>query len=295
MFLCNVFIYVHIVFSYMLYFIYIYLFFYLQYTGGGVIGVDKEYEAKLKSNASIKEKTLALYALLPEDEEGRKARTDIRDKIIELNYAFFGYVASHTFINNSSVTYEDKLQSALLHFCECWWWYKWAERYRTDLSFTVFFKPRIGEMIERELNEVKYSIRRSLCMEVGEQLGKHWGKVTYEDLSDPNLDLPIDKLNSLKAIFGSLYIADVEDHLLYIEAPAYQKSIYESKTDEYDSVEDFLINQMIELECKITDDMLIHFSDKYGLDIKELRDALPIAEEILYKRIKENLDLYSED
>lgn len=91
--------YMYILCSHICYISYIFIYFlFTIHSGGGVIGVDKEYEAKLKSNASIKEKTLALYALLPEDEEGRKARTDIRDKIIELNYAFFGYVASHTFI-----------------------------------------------------------------------------------------------------------------------------------------------------------------------------------------------------
>ena len=36
------------------------------------------------------------------------------DEIIELNYTFFGYVATHTYINNSSISYEDKFQSALL-------------------------------------------------------------------------------------------------------------------------------------------------------------------------------------
>ena len=106
---------------------------------------------------SVKEQTLALYAELPQDKILRQKRTDIRDKIIELNYSFFGYVATHTYINNTSVTYEDKFQSALLHFCECWWWYKWKgdethKGYRQDLSFAVFFKPRVGEMIERELN-----------------------------------------------------------------------------------------------------------------------------------------------
>ena len=65
----------------------------------------------------ITRRTLELYDMLPDDEEGRKARLDIRDEVIELNYSFFGYVASHTFINNSSVSYEDKLQSALTHFC----------------------------------------------------------------------------------------------------------------------------------------------------------------------------------
>ena len=111
---------------------------------------------------SVKQKTRELYLSLPDELTARKARLDIRDQSIELNYTFFGYVASHTYIENNSITYEDKFQSALAHFCEIWWKYLWVgdethRGYRQDLSFAVFFKPRIGEMIERELNEVKYS------------------------------------------------------------------------------------------------------------------------------------------
>ena len=166
-----------------------------------------------KGNDKIKQRTLELYAMLPDGEEERKSRTDIRDELINLNYKFFGFVASHTYVDNTYISYEDKFQSAVLHFCEIWWKYKWKgsatkRGYRQDLSFAVFFKPRLSEMIERELVEVKYSIRRSLCMEAGEQLGKHWSKVRYEDLSHVNL--PKDKMDSLKAIFGSMYIADLD-------------------------------------------------------------------------------------
>ena len=150
--------------------------------------------------ASVKQQTLELYDSLPQDKEERIKRLDVRDKVIELNYSFFGYVATTTFINNNFISYEDKFQSVVCHFCECWWWYKWAERYRTDLSFAVFFKPRLGEMLERELNEVKYSLRRALCMKVGEQLGKHWGKVKYDDLK--HVSLPPDEMNSVKAVVG---------------------------------------------------------------------------------------------
>lgn len=125
-------------------------------------------KSQLTDSEWVKLRTLELYDYLPQTSlEERATYTDIRDEIVELNYTFFGYVASHTFINNSSISYEDKFQSALLHFCEMWHKYKYAAKYRTDLSFAVFFKLRIGECIERELNEVKYSLRRSLCMEVG--------------------------------------------------------------------------------------------------------------------------------
>lgn len=237
----------------------------------------------------IKRETIRLYDLLPPDEEGRKARLDIRDKVIDLNYSFFGYVASHTFINNTSVTYEDKLQSALSHFCECWWWYRWAERYRTDLSFAVFFKLRIGEMIERELNEVKYSVRRSLCMEAGEQLGKHWGQVKYDDLA--LIDLPPAKMNSLKAIFGTLYWADIEQHEMFMAAAPYVPSIYEEYTDKYDTIQELLIHELLEEEAPLKDSDLRKMSDMYNIPFDTLKAEYPKALETLYKKLHRNLSL----
>lgn len=246
---------------------------------------------------SVKEQTLALYAELPQDKNLRQKRTDIRDKIIELNYSFFGYVATHTYINNTSVTYEDKFQSALLHFCECWWWYKWKgdethKGYRQDLSFAVFFKPRVGEMIERELNEVKYSIRRSLCMEAGKQLNKHWAQVRYDDLS--NVNMSPEKLNSLKAIFGTVYWADLETQAMFIEAPASRPTEFEDFTAKYNSIEDLLIDEMIHSESKLSDKMLTNMSDMYGINFWELKEALPEAEKKLYKKLHDNLDLFGD-
>ena len=242
-------------------------------------------------NEIIKRKTIELYDQLPQEKEARMKRTDIRDQVIDLNYTFFGYIASHTFINNSSVTYEDKLQSALMHFCECWYWYRWEGHYRTDLSFGVFFKPRIGEMIERELNEVKYSIRRSLCMEVGQQLGKHWGQVRYEDLSDPRLHLSIDKMNSLKAMFGSLYIADLDDHEMYTPAPVSRVSEFEEHDDKYNSIEEFLMNEMIEKESKLTERELHDLANMMCIEYNILKAALPRSEKMLYKKLHDSLDL----
>ena len=252
----------------------------------------------VKGTEAIKERTQELYAMLPDDEEERKSRMDIRDELLELNYKFFGYVASHTYVNNTCVSYEDKFQSALLHFCEIWWQYKWKgsdtkRGYRQDLSFAVFFKPRLSEMIERELVEVKYSIRRSLCMEAGEQLGKHWSKVRYEDLSQ--VTLPKDKMDSLKAIFGSMYIADLDQHTTYIHSPeTVYPAIHRMLTDNYDSIEDLLITEMIETEEKITPRALNKMADIYQLSIEQLEAALPVAEAKLYKLLQDNLDLQEE-
>lgn len=253
--------------------------------------VEKE---GLSKKEYIKQRTLELYDSLPQDENNRKSRTDVRDEIIDLNYPFFGYVATHTYINNTSVTYEDKLQSALMHFCECWWWYKWKgndkhKGYRQDLSFTVFFKPRIGEMIERELNEVKYSIRRSLCMEAGAQLGKHWAQVRYDDLN--KINMPPEKLNSLKAIFGTVYWADLETQAMFIEAPKASISKFENPSDKYNSLKDLLIHEMIVSESRLTDDTLLEMADMYGLDFWDLKSKLTEAELSLYNQLHDSLDI----
>ena len=244
----------------------------------------------------VKQKTRDLYLTLPQDKKSRMSRIDIRDEVIELNYTFFGYVASHTYINNTSISYEDKFQSALGHFCEIWWTYLWQgdethKGYRQDLSFAVFFKPRIGEMIERELNEVKYSVRRSLCMEVGAMIGKHWGKVTYEDLSDPRVKLPADKMNSLKAIFGTVYVADLEDHLIYMEAPKTFDSIDSMVKVEYNDIEELLIQEMIQTEEKLDEKHLQNMAEVYQIEIEILREKLPAAEDILYHRLMSRLDV----
>ena len=88
------------------------------------------------SKEYVKQRTIELYDALPMDLEQRKVRYDIRDEIIELNYKFFGYVATSTFVEN--ISYDDKFQTALMAFLGMWWKYKFAPKYRTDLSFAVF-------------------------------------------------------------------------------------------------------------------------------------------------------------
>lgn len=243
---------------------------------------------------SAKAQTIHLYESLPQDKQQRMSRLDVRDKIIELNYTFFGYIASHTFINNSSVTYEDKLQSALMHFCECWWWYKWAgdethKGYRGDVSFTSFFKLRVAEMIERELNEVKYSIRRSLCMEVGEQLHKHWGQVKYEDLA--HVTLPANKMITLKAIFGTLYTADLADHETYIASKLDRCSELDDPNTDFSSIVDLLVHDMIVYEEKLTPEKLEQMSEIYGINVRVLSSHVKEAEDKLYRMIKDEQDI----
>lgn len=243
------------------------------------------------TNEERKNLTIELYNSLPQEEEARKARIDVRDKIIELNYTFFGYIASHTYVENRYISYEDKFQSALCHFCQCWWWYKFAERYRTDLAFSTFFKPRISEMMEREFNEVKYATRRSLCMEVGEMVGKHWGKVRYEDLSDPRVDLPVEKMNSLKAIFGNQYVIDLADYESFLITHPLSETSIDDLDDNYNSIEELLIREMIDNESKLTSRHVNRICNMYGLDRDLVESKIPEAERLLYKRLHENIDL----
>lgn len=246
----------------------------------------------------IKLRTLEIYDSMPQDKTLRMNCIKERDELITLNYKFFGYVASSTFVNNSYATYEDKFQSALSYFCDCFWWYKWQgdethKGYRTDLSFSVFFKPRIAEMLEREFNEVKYSTRRSLCMEVGAQIGKHWGQVRYEDLADPRVHISPEKMIALQAIFGSLYVADLDTHALFIQSTVTKPSEFENLTDQYDSITDFLIHEMTEQERKLTDIDLMNMAEMYCLDYIVLKTELPKAEAELYRRLKDSIDVKS--
>lgn len=233
-------------------------------------------------------RTIELYDYLPQTSlEDRLKYTDIRDEIIELNYTFFGYVATHTFINNSSISYEDKFQSAVLHFCEMWHKYRFEPKYRSDLSFAVFFKLRIGECIERELNEVKYSLRRSLCMEVGSQLGKHWGQVTYDDLK--LVDLPPDKMMSLQAMFGSMYVADLETHAMFIEADTTGIDEIEAYSDNYDSLTDMLVHEMAMEERELDDKDILNLAMMMDVPFEKLKNLMPHAKEKLYKQLTDKL------
>lgn len=125
-------------------------------------------------------------------------------------------------------------------------------------------------------------------MEAGAQLGKHWGKVRYEDLSKVNL--PADKLNSLKAIFGTVYWADLETSALFIEAPKQHTSILDTMNDNYNSLEELLIHEMVSQECRLTDDKLYEMADIYGLDFWELKRLLPGAEKKLRTALQQQVD-----
>jgi hypothetical protein len=243
--------------------------------------------AKRHSKEYIKQRTQELYDSLPMDLEERKKCIAVRDEIIQLNYKFFGFVASNTFVENCD--YEDKMQTALLSFMGMWWKYKWTPKYRDDLSFAVFFKPRISEEIRRYLSPVSYTVKRVLCMKVASQLGKKWTDVCYDDIA--KVTLPPEDITTLKIILGSKMPSDISEYapILKSESDPEDTNIEKYMTVKYDTVEEMLIQEMIERESKLTDKDLYGLSDLLGIDFDELKAALPGALSTLYKRLTSNL------
>ena len=240
---------------------------------------------KSYSKEYIKQRTLELYDSLPMDLEERQARHDIRDEIIELNYKFFGYIATSTFVEGAS--YEDKFQTAVAAFLNSWWKFKWTPKYRGDLSFAVFFKPRLSEEVRRYLSSFSYSQKRALCLKVSTQLNKPWTAVVYEDLA--KVALPEDDLLALKSILGSKHPQDISELEYCIDGHAPIHGVEKYVTDRYDSIEELLIQEMIKQEAPIDDKQLKQFSNLYGIPLEELQSALPRAMRILHNRLLSNL------
>ncbi len=241
----------------------------------------------------IKARTQELYDMLPLTTlEERNSYTDIRDEVILLNYKFFAYLAKNKYIADPQVTYEDKLQSALLAFCQNWAKYKFTPKYRADLSFSVFFKPRISECIGRELNPIKYSLRRTICMKAAKQLGKEWGKLTREDVK--NVHLPPNEMKILEAIFSNRYSKDIDapdSRRLTRDVDVKIDVLEEIYTEDYDEIEDLIVHEMIESESKLTDGQLLKMSEMYGIPYDELVAARPIGEAKLQKQLEDAMNI----
>lgn len=233
----------------------------------------------------VKSRTAEIYDSLPMDKELRMKCIKERDEIIELNYTFFGYVASTTFVEN--VDYGDKFQTALMSFLGMWWKYKWTPKYRDDLSFAVFFKPRIAEEIRRYHATVSYTQRRTVCTKAAKLLNKPWNEITYDDLS--KITLPADQMLALKSVLGAHIPVDMSECELYLHSTRPIHSIEKYQTDEYDSIEELLIQEMIENESALNDKAIKKMSSIYGIDFDTLKEAYPRALDILHKRLTDNL------
>lgn len=252
---------------------------------------------QLKPNEWVKLRTIELYGYLPQTTlEERAQYTDIRDEVIALNDNFFWYIAKTKYINNQTVSVEDKYQSAICNFIDHDLWAKYmftpavGKQYRTDLAFSSFFQPRITECMIREFENFKSTLRRSLCMKAGEQLGKFWSKVTYEDIA--NVKLPPDQMEALRASFCTTTNADINDISMYKPAATVvEDRIEELYNDEYDSVEDLLVHEMLEREQKLEDSFLLKMSELYSIPFDELVKARPGAEDKLRKQLEEAISI----
>lgn len=245
-------------------------------------------------NEFTKRYTNVLYDTLPQTSlEDRAKHLDVRDKVIELNQGFFRYVVAHKFLNNQYIDYEDKVQGCIERFCECWTWYKFAKKYRTDLSFAVFYKPRLSEMLERSFDEFKYSLYRPRLMEVGALVGKHWAKVTYDDLKDPRVagHISADHLQTCMMYFGSFYPADEEAISPFLAAPEENDASLNIKlTDDYEDVTTLLMHEMIDRESKLKKKDIKQISEIYDIPIEQINEKLPLAEKELYILLKYKVD-----
>ena len=265
----------------------------------------------MDKNTWIKARTQELYDMLPQTTlEERNTYTEIRDEIVSLNYSFFGYVAKGTYVTDPMATYEDKLQSAVLNFCQMWAKYKFSpempksenndnpkkvKKYRTDLSFAVFFKPRLSECIKRELNTIKYSLRRTVCMKAASQLGKHWGQITKEDISKVHLNPQ--EMRILESIFSTQYEAQYDE----VTIPKTKSVIQDDfivpygidgiYTENYDELEDLIVHEMIENECKLDDAYLLKMAQMYDIPYVELVKARPLGEAKLKHQLEEYIDI----
>ena len=157
----------------------------------------------------------------------------------------------------------DKFQTALMSFLSMWWKYKWTPKYRDDLSFAVFFKPRIAEEIRRYNATVSYTRRRGVCSKAAKQLGKHWSEVTYDDLS--KVDLPADQMLALKAVLGAHIPVDMSECEIYLYNDHPETNIEKYRTDKYNSIDQYIDNKKPFVQCESTDEGAMTINDYVAL------------------------------
>lgn len=124
-------------------------------------------------------------------------------------------------------------------------------------------------------------------MKVASQLGKKWTEVEFDDIK--YVDLPQKDILALKAILGSTMPDDISNYESLIGEED-SGSIDKYQTVEYNSIDEMLIQEMIEHESKLTDKDLRYLADMLCLDFDMLKRRLPHAMNTLYKRLKANLD-----
>ena len=85
-----------------------------------------------------------------------------------------------------------------------------------------------------------------------------------------------------------MYWADLDTHAMFIAASSKIPSVLDTLNDRYDSLEDLLIHEMIDVERRLTDADLVQMGDLYCISVEDLRRALPRAEDMLYRQLKDH-------
>lgn len=231
-------------------------------------------------------RTLELYSQLdPTDPELRSARIDIRDEIFNLNYQFFHHVTHHTHLDNNRYGYEDKFQEVCAQFLEIWWWYQYPPRFKTPVAWSTYFRIRLKERTERELNELSYSMYRSTMIECQKLLDlETWTQVKPEMLQQ--IQGHSDLVHRAMRMFNRNQYYAIED-VMHLAADNTRYSDISTYCDAPDSVCDILISEMLNRESPLTDSEIEDISDIYTISFYDLSRELDNARVKLFLKLKD--------
>jgi hypothetical protein len=95
---------------------------------------------------------------------------------------------------------------------------------------------------------------------------------------------------ALKAVLGAHKPVDMSECEIYLYNDHPETNIEKYRTDKYNSIEELIIQEMIENESQLSDKHIKKMSNIYGISYAELKAAYPKALQILHKRLTDNLD-----
>ena len=132
-------------------------------------------------------------------------------------------------------------------------------------------------------------------MKAAKQLGKKWTEITKEDIQYVQLDQQ--DMHVLETIFNTRNNASYDDGDGDVKLKNVQHGFIASYgidniyTENYDSLEDLIVHEMIEAESKLEDADLLKMSELYGIPFCDLQKARPLGEEKLKIMLEEYIDI----
>jgi hypothetical protein len=123
---------------------------------------------------------------------------------------------------------------------------------------------------------------------------KRWADVTKEDIA--KLDLPQNELDILERIFNNRFTKDIDkpETGAILKTPQITiDTMEELYTENYDSVVDLIVHEMIEQESKLSDSHLLKMSNLYTIPYDELLKARPLGEAKLKQRLEDAINIQS--